>query len=73
MPLSEAIVDCGEGDDTVIADRRDLRVTKFIGCETILAGVAVVDALRGVQRIGGPGDELIARQLPGRQPARRRR
>ena len=40
MPLSEAVIDCGEGDDTVIADRRDLRVTNFIDCESIIAGVA---------------------------------
>jgi len=60
--LSEGVIDCGPGTDTVHVDRRDLRATRFSGCETIVADTTPppIDPARGLQRIGdGRSDDLL--------------
>ena len=54
--LSEGVVDCGPGVDVAYADRRDLRATRFVNCETVTPGSPPgTSDPAGVQHIGGPG------------------
>ena len=61
QPLSEALIACGPGHDTVFIDRRDARATRFRDCEVVTPGQPPppVDPNRGSQSIGSRAADLL--------------
>ena len=60
-PLSESVIFCGAGYDTVYVDRRDMRATRFRDCEMVALGPppAPTDPHQGRQAIGGGAADAL--------------